>query len=154
MSDIYKYGLNEEYQIFLSEIVNLIQNHRTIAVQSVQAISNQLYWSIGELIIKKQQDFGWGKSIVEKLSNDLNKYIGHAVSWSPRNLWFMCQLVYEYSNLKQPVSEIEKLKQLVSEVPWGHNILILQKVKDIDARIFYLQTTIKNRYSRSVLLNQ
>ena len=49
---------------------------------------------------------------------------------------------------------LEKVKQLVSEIPWGHNILILQKVKDHKARIFYLQSTIKNRYSRSVLMHQ
>lgn len=66
----------------------------------------------------------------------------------------MRQLVDEYSNLKQPVSEIENMKQLVSEVPWGHNILILQRVKELKARTFYLKTTIKNRYSRSVLLHQ
>ena len=57
-------------------------------------------------------------------------------------------------NLNQLGSEIEILKKLVSEVPWKHNILILQKVKDGKARIFYLQSTIKNKYSRSVLLNQ
>jgi len=143
-----------EYQEFLAEIVNLVQNHRVLAVQTVQTVSNQLYWNIGELIIKKQQQYGWGKSTVEQLSKDLNFYIDKGVSWSPRNLRFMRQLVDEYSNVKQPVSEFENLKQLVSEVPWGHNILILQKVKDINARIFYLQTTIKNRYSRSVLLHQ
>lgn len=114
-----------EYQEFLAEIVNLVQNHRALAVQTVQTVSNLLYWNIGE-----------------------------GVSWSPRNLWFMRQLVDEYSKVKQPVSLLENLKRLVSEVPWGHNILILQKVKDIKARTFYLQTTIKNRYSRSVLLHQ
>ena len=61
--------------------------------------------------------------------------------------------------LKQPVSDIENsnilnLKQLISEVPWGHNILILQKVKDLNARIYYLQSTVRNRYSRTVLLHQ
>jgi predicted nuclease of restriction endonuclease-like (RecB) superfamily len=66
----------------------------------------------------------------------------------------MRQLVDEYSKVKQPVSLLENLKRLVSEVPWGHNILILQRVKEIKARTFYLQTTIKNRYSRSVLLHQ
>ena len=131
-----------------------MQNHRTLAVQSVQTISNQLYWNIGKLISKKQQKYGWGKAIVEQLSIDLKRHIGEGVSWSPRNLWFMRQLVYEYSNLNQSVSGIENLKQAVSEVPWGHNILILQKVKDIKARAFYLQATIKNRYSRSVLLHQ
>jgi predicted nuclease of restriction endonuclease-like (RecB) superfamily len=154
MTNLDKQISNAAYQQFLTEIVNLVQNHRVQAVQVVQTISNKLYWSIGELIIKKQQEYGWGKSIVEQLSKDLNRYIGEGSSWSPRNLWFMRQLVDEYSNLKQPVSDLEKVKQLVSEVPWGHNILILQKVKNIKARVFYLQTTIKNRYSRSVLLHQ
>lgn len=179
---------NNGYQQFLVEIVNMVQNHRTIAVQNIQSITNKLYWQIGELIIQKQQEFGWGKSIVAQLSKDLNRNIGEGVSWSPRNLRFMRQIVEEYSNIiqldaeietvnqvasysktenvkqavshiesenvKQAVSHIEKLKQLVLQVPWGHNILILQKVKDNKARIFYLQTTLKNRYSRSVLLHQ
>lgn len=143
-----------EYQEFLAEIVNLVQNHRALAVQTVQTVSNLLYWNIGELIIQKQEQYGWGKSIVKQLSKDLNIHIGEGVSWSPRNLWFMRQLVDEYSKVKQPVSLLENLKWLVSEVPWGHNILILQRVKEIKARTFYLQTTIKNRYSRSVLLHQ
>ena len=120
------------YQQFLTEIVNLVHNHRTVAVQSVQTISNQLYWSIGELILQKQKEHGWGKSIVEQLSRDLNLHIGKGESWSPRNLWFMRQLVNEYSNLnqagseienlKQPVSELPNMKQLVSEVPTNTHI--------------------------------
>jgi hypothetical protein len=108
MTNVTGYISDKAYQQFLAEIVHLVQNHRTIAVQTVQTISNQLYWSIGELIIQKQQKYGWGKSIVEQLSRDLNREIGDRVSWSPRNLWFMRQLVDEYSNLKQAVSEIEK----------------------------------------------
>lgn len=164
----------EAYQRFLKDVVIMVQSHRAAAVQRVQSINNQLYWNIGELILKMQQQHGWGKSIVEKLSNDLQHQIGKGVSWSPRNLWFMRQLVTEYSNLKQigselnitnnlnlkqPDSDLENddsldIKQLVSKVPWMHNILILQKVKDINARIYYLQSTLRNRYSRSVLLHQ
>lgn len=154
MKKIDKNISKDAYLKFLAEIVNMVQKHRVLAVQKVQTISNQLYWNIGELIIKKQKENGWGKSIVEQLSTDLNHHIGEGVSWSPRNLWFMRQLVSEYSFLNQAGSEIGKVKQLVSEVPWKHNILIIQKVKDIKARIFYLQTTIKNKYSRSVLLHQ
>ena len=162
------------YQRFLEDVLTMVQNHQIVAVQSVQAISNQLYWNIGELILKMQQEHGWGKSIIEILSTDLQHHIGKGVSWSSRNLWLMRQLVDDYSNMKQavsdlnnhntskvkqPVSDLEKfnisdIKKLISEVPWGHNILILQKVKDINARIFYLQTTIKNKYSRSLLLHQ
>ncbi len=145
---------SKAYNKLLLEIVTMVQQHRLVAVRNVQIISNQLYWNIGELILTKQKEYGWGKSIVEKLSRDLQYRVGNAVSWSPRNLWFMRQVVAEYSNLKQPVSELKKLKQLISEFPWGHNIIIMQKTKDIQARIFYLQTTIKNKYSRSVLLHQ
>lgn len=145
---------HENYQHFLAEIVSLVQYHRVQAVQSVQTISNQLYWKIGELIINKQQEYGWGKSIVEKLSVDLNIQIGDGVSWSPRNLWFMRQLVSEYSKVNQPDSDLEKVKQLVSQVPWQHNVLIIQRIKDHKARLFYLQSTIRNKYSRAVLLHQ
>lgn len=152
--------ISQQYQQFLVEITDLVQNHRIQAVQSVQSISNNLYWNIGELIIKKQKEFGWGKSIVEILSKDLTKLIGEGISWSPRNLWFMRQLVNEYSNLNQVDSDLEILnqpdsvKQLITSIPWQHNILILQKIKDPAARIFYIQSTIKNKYSRSVLLHQ
>ena len=159
------------YAAFLSDVANAVQQHRIEAVQTVQTISNQLYWNIGELIIKKQAEFGWGKSVILMLSQDLPQLIGEGVSWSPRNLQFMKQLVTEYSNVKQAVSHLENsksensnvnqadshlenLKKLIFLVPWQHNILILQKVKDANSRIFYLQQTIKNRYSRALLLHQ
>lgn len=135
------------YKRFLEDVLTMAQTHQIVAVQSVQSINNQLYWNIGELILKMQQEHGWGKSIIEILSNDLQHHIGKGVSWSARNLWLMRQLVDDYSNLKQAVSDLEnhhvlKLKQpvsdldkfnvldikkLISAVPWGHNILILKR---------------------------
>lgn len=158
--------IDKEYRSFFDEVVSIIQSHRLVAVQSVQSISNQLYWHIGELILEKQKKFAWGKSVVEQLSLDLTAQLGGEVSWSTRNLWFMRQLVAEYTEQLQEIEEngkrnqlgsqldISFLKQLVSEIPWGQNLLIIQKVKTFEARLFYLQTTIKNRYSRSVLLHQ
>jgi predicted nuclease of restriction endonuclease-like (RecB) superfamily len=166
MTELNKDILPEAYNEFLSDVATAVQQHRVQAIQSVQTISNQLYWNIGELIIKKQMEFGWGKSVILLLSRDLPQLIGEGVSWSPRNLQFMKQLVAEYSNVnqaashleipnvKQPVSHLEYVKQLVLRVPWRHNILILQKVKDENARIFYLEQAIKNKYSSAVLLHQ
>lgn len=168
----------DAYNEFLSDVATAVQQHRVQAIQSVQAISNQLYWHIGELIIKKQLEFGWGKSVILLLSRDLPRLIGEGISWSPRNLQFMKQLVAEYSNInhlvsrlenpnvkqavshlenanmKQPASYLEYVKKLVLNTPWRHNILILQKVKEPKARVFYLEQTIKNKYSSSVLLHQ
>ena len=166
MTQLNKDILPEAYNEFLSDVATAVQQHRVQAIESVQTISNQLYWNIGELIIKKQLEFGWGKSVILLLSRDLPQLIGEGVSWSPRNLQFMKQLVAEYSNVnqatshlenanvKQPVSHLEYVKQLVLRVPWRHNILILQKVKDENARIFYLEQAIKNKYSSAVLLHQ
>lgn len=178
MTNIASNNIETDYQNFVTEIIDLVKHHRIQAVQIVQSYTNQLYWEIGELIIKRQQEYGWGKSIVKQLSNDLNHKLGDGISWSPRNLWFMRQLVEEYSKVnqadsllestevKRPVSELENIKvkravsllenvkELVFNVPWKHNITLLQKVKNNDARIFYLQTTIKNRYSHTVLLHQ
>lgn len=154
------------YNEFLSDVASAVQQHRVQAIQSVQTISNQLYWNIGELIIKKQEEFGWGKSVILLLSRDLPQLIGEGVSWSPRNLQFMKQLVAEYSNVNQAgshlentnvkpaVSHLEYVKKLVLATPWKHNILIIQKVKEPKARLFYLEQTVKNRYSRAVLLHQ
>ena len=146
--------LESDYQAFVNEVIGVVQQHRIHAVQLVQSYTNQMYWDIGELIIKRQNQYGWGKSIVKQLSNDLIHSLGEGISWSPRNLWFMRQLVEEYSKVNQVGSLLENIKQLIFNVPWKHNITILQKVKDPRARIFYLQSTIKNRYSRSVLLHQ
>lgn len=178
MTPLHKDISPDAYNEFLSDVATAVQQHRVQAIQSVQTISNQLYWSIGELIIKKQEEFGWGKSVILLLSRDLPQLIGEGVSWSPRNLQFMKQLVSEYSNVnqlgsylensnvkptvshlenanaKQPVSHLEYVKKLVLNTPWKHNIIILQRVKDIKARVFYLEQTIKNRYSNTVLLHQ
>ena len=97
----------DAYNEFLSDVATAVQQHRGQAIQAVQTISNQLYWSIGELIIKKQEEFGWGKSVILLLSKDLPQLIGEGVSWSPRNLQFMKQLVAEYSNVKPLVSHLE-----------------------------------------------
>lgn len=166
MTQLHKNISPAAYNEFLSDVATAVQEHRVQAIQSVQTISNQLYWNIGELIIRKQEEFGWGKSVILLLSRDLPQLIGEGVSWSPRNLQFMKQLVSEYSNVNQAdshledtnvkptVSHLEYVKKLVLNTPWKHNILILQKVKEPKARVFYLEQTIKNRYSNTVLLHQ
>jgi len=110
MTNIASNNIETDYQNFVTEIIDLVQHHRVRAVQIVQSFTNQLYWEIGELIIKRQQEYGWGKSIVKQLSNDLNHKIGDGISWSPRNLWFMRQLVEEYSKVNQLGSLLENIK--------------------------------------------
>jgi predicted nuclease of restriction endonuclease-like (RecB) superfamily len=155
-----------EYTNFLSEVLNHISSSQIKVTKAVNTGINELYWEIGKLIHEKQKHHNWGKSVVEQLSLDLINNLGGSQSWSTRNLWFMRQFYEEYSPyiqqsnnkdiviVKQLVSQLPNLKQLASEIPWGHNILILQKIKDINARIYYLKATAANGWSRAVLLNQ
>ena len=88
-----------------------------------------------------------GKSVVKKLSEDLRKdFPGHS-GFSTQNLWFMRQIFLEYQNLPN-------LLQLVREIPWGQNIAIMTKIKDLNAREYYLRMTLEMGWSRNVLLHQ
>lgn len=68
------------------------------------------------------------------------------MDFSPRNLRFMVQFAKEYPN-------VEIRKQLVSKIPWGHNIVLMQRIKNKEERLWYIQETIKNGWSRNVLLH-
>ncbi len=171
--------LDKNYINFLDEIKKQVVSSNIKAVKSVNRELINMYWNIGELILERQKQFAWGKSIVEQLSKDLQKEFSGKKGFSSQNLWFMRQMVNEYStpNLLQPVRDlqlfheytikqnisnndlsnnnaIEFLKQLVFEIPWSHNILIMTKIKNFQERVFYLQATAGYGWSRNVLLNQ
>ncbi|HDO22865.1 MAG TPA: DUF1016 domain-containing protein, partial [Nitrospirae bacterium] len=90
---------------------------------------------------------GWGKSIVERLSHDLRKEFAGTSGFSTPNLWFMRQMYLEYR-------DYPNLLQLVREIPWGQNITIMTKVKNVQEREYYLRMTAEMGWSRNVLLNQ
>ena len=145
---------SDAYKSFLIEVVNIVQSHRVQAVQSVQRISNQLYWNIGELIIEKQKEYGWGKSVIERLSVDLINLLGDSVSWSPRNLLYMKQIVSEYSNLNQLGSHLDKNHKNLNgnKTNWIWMLDSLSVFKKIKERNSLIIKLITNR--KALKLNQ
>ena len=137
---------NKDYSKFLNDIRSEIESRYTKAVYEVNRELIALYQSIGKMIVQRQDQFGWGKSIVEQLSLDLKKYFPTGIGYSVQNLWYMRQFYLEYQ-------DFPNLQQLVGEIPWGHNLLIMSKIKDADERQFYIQATIDMKWSRNVLLN-
>jgi len=106
-----------------------------------------LYWSIGKSIVIRQEKFGWGKSVVETLSNDLQKEFVGVKGFSSQNLWRMRKFYEEYN-------ANEKLAPMVREIGWSHNILILEKCKDDLQREFYISMTKKYGWTKNVLIHQ
>ncbi len=126
---------------------DLVRNSRIRVAQAANKELIQLYWWIGKEIAEKQEQLGWGKSVVEQLSQDLRNTFSGRSGFSVQNLWYMRQFYLEYR-------DDENLQQLVGEIPWGQNLVILSKVKDQKARRYYLQTTIDMGWSRNVLFHQ
>ncbi len=110
---------NREYISFFAEVKERIRRSQYVALKSVNKKFIQLYWDIGQMIVDKQQRLGWGKSVVEQLSKDIQKEYPGIKGFSIRNLWNMKRF---YSELQQN----EKLQPLVAEISWTKNILILR----------------------------
>lgn len=134
------------YEQLLGDVRQVIHGARFKTARIVQSALIQTYWEIGGLILERQERHGWGKSVVERLARDL-KALDGALGVSPQNLWFMRQFRLEYQG--EPI-----LQQLVRELPWGQNLVIFTKVKDRDAREFYLRQAAAGSWSRSDLIQQ
>jgi len=137
----------QSYGEFLAGVKSSIREARLRAGRAVNRELIALYWRIGEEIVQRQERHGWGRSVVERLAADLRVELPGVNGFSVQNLWYMRQLFLEYR-------EHQNLQQIVGEIPWGQNLLIMAQVKDADARRYYLSKTAKMGWSRNVLLNQ
>lgn len=135
------------YGEFLTQIKERIRKAQYQALKAVNKELIQLYWDLGEMIVAKQNDLGWGKSVVEQLSKDLRLDYPGLKGYSPQNLWFMRQFYLEYK-------EHENLQPLVREIAWSHNLIIFSKCKDYQEREFYLLHVHKFGWTKNVLIHQ
>lgn len=139
--------IKSDYLPFLEEIKGKIKSARIQAYRRVNKEIILLYWDIGNKIVEKQEQFGWGKGIVEKLSNDLKKEFPTQTGYSAQNLWYMRQFYLTYK-------DFPNLQQLVGEIPWGQNLVIMSRVKDYKEREFYISKTAEYGWTRDVLVHQ
>ncbi|MBI5525714.1 MAG: DUF1016 domain-containing protein [Deltaproteobacteria bacterium] len=123
-----------------------------------------LYWHVGGTIVQRQANAGWGDAVVERLANDLRQAFPDLQGFSPRNIWRMRAFFLAWSGtpqkLTRPVSEVgtppatKKLPPAVSEIPWGHNIVLLQQLDTHQERLWYAEQTRAHGWSRPVLQAQ
>ncbi|KFX27914.1 PDDEXK nuclease domain-containing protein [Ralstonia solanacearum] len=136
-----------DYPALLAEVKARVQAAQYAALRAVNKTLVRLYWDIGQLIVERQHSEGWGKGVVEQLSNDLRVAFPGVGGFSVQNLWYMRQFYQEYS-------AAPKLQPLVGEIGWAHNLLIMSRCKDAHAREFYLRMTRKFGWSKNVLAHQ
>ncbi|MCK9582787.1 MAG: PDDEXK nuclease domain-containing protein [Endomicrobiales bacterium] len=136
-----------EYEKFLQEIKSRVITSRTHAARLINKDLISMYWFVGKQIHDKQKLYGWGNSVVEMLSRDLQREFPGMNGFSERNVWNMRRFYIEYKHTSI-------LQQLVAEIPWGQNLLILEKISDVKERKYYIKSCREFGWSRNVLLNQ
>lgn len=137
----------QNYSDFLIRIKGRIREAQYSALKAVNKELINLYWDIGREIAEKQEKFGWGKSVVATLAEDLQKEYPGVQGFSAANLWRM-------RNFNQNYCKNAKLAPLVREISWAKNIIIMEKCKDGLEREFYLRMTRKFGWTKSVLVHQ
>jgi len=149
-----------DYVAFLESLKHRVQQAQTRAVLSVNRELIQLYWDIGRSIVERQEREGWGKGVVDRLASDIQKAFPGIQGFSPRNVWRMRAFFLAYreppANLTQPASDFDSpiLPQAAAEIPWFHNVILLEKLKDPTERLWYAAKTLEHGWSRAVLTVQ
>jgi len=125
-------------------IVSKIKDSRVRLVIQANTGMIELYWGIGNEILHRQKDEGWGAKVIDRLSSDLRATFPGMGGFSPRNLNYMRRFAEQWS-------DFSIVQRTVAQLPWRSNILLIDRLNDEQSRLWYAQKTIENGWSRDVL---
>jgi predicted nuclease of restriction endonuclease-like (RecB) superfamily len=136
---------SKNYQDLLTLLKGRI---RTAQVRAASAVNQELvllYWGIGKEILIRQKTEGWGAKVIDQLAKDLHQAFPEMRGFSPRNLKYMRALAEAW-----PDEAI--VQQAAAQLPWFHNCILLDKVKNREERLWYIRQAIEHGWSRNVLV--
>lgn len=133
-----------DYAQWLTEIKSRVSTARQRATLAVNAELVSLYWHIGRDILQRQAAQGWGSKVIDRLGRDLREAFPEMKGFSTRNLKYMRAFAEAWP-------DFEIVQQLVAQLPWGHNVLLLNQIKTEEARLFYTQKALAESWSRTTL---
>jgi predicted nuclease of restriction endonuclease-like (RecB) superfamily len=139
--------LPPNYDRFLKD---LKQRIRTAQVKAALAINQEmvmLYWSIGRDILQRQESEGWGTKVIDRLAQDLKAAFPDIRGFSPRNIRYMRTFALAY-----PDEQI--VQRSAAQLPWRQTMVVLDKLKDQEQRLWYTAQSLENGWSRDILAMQ
>ncbi len=137
----------EGYSEWLAELKIKIHSAQQRATLAVNRELILLYWQIGRDILARQAAQGWGAKVIEQLAHDLRKAFPTMKGFSRSNLLYMRAFADAWPNQ-------QIVQQAVGQLPWGHNLVLLTKLKTSDERLAYAQKTLEHSWSRNILVMQ
>jgi len=165
-------ALPESYPKLLCDVRQRIAQSRVRAALSVNRELIRLYWEIGRLIVQRQEREGWGTYVIGRLAADLRVEFPDLSGFSRTSLFRMRAFYLGYTKRVRDVSQAtgqspggivsqlarqldgESLPEYVAEIPWFHNVVLIEKLKDPIERLWYAQKTTEHGWSRAVLVHQ
>jgi predicted nuclease of restriction endonuclease-like (RecB) superfamily len=159
-------SVDKQYEKWIVELKDKIRTTQIKAAMTVNRELLNLYWELGREICEKQEKANWGEGLMDQLAKDLSAAFPDIKGFSVRNLFYIRKWYLFYRGLEivpQVVAELGKapqtqgvviVQQVVAVIPWGHNLHIITKCSDVQEALFYVQETIKNNWSRAVLVAQ
>jgi predicted nuclease of restriction endonuclease-like (RecB) superfamily len=139
--------LPADYASLLTQLKQRIREERLRVVMTANAAMVLLYWDIGCAILGRQQREGWGARVIDRLSADLRREFPDMQGLSPRNLKYMRAFAAAWPNR-------QIVQQVAAQIPWFHNCVLLDKVADPEARLWYARKVREEGWSRNMLVMQ
>lgn len=133
------------YPALLAELKERILRARLRAVSAANREVMMLYFDLGRSIVEQQAQDGWGRGVIDRLALDLKLEFPDVEGFSPRNLWRMRAFYLAWRG------DSGILPQSVAELPWGHNGVLLEKLRDVPARRWYAVNALERGWSRAAL---
>lgn len=146
------------YAALLKQVKARVALAQKKAIYSANEEMLSMYWDIGKLLCESQKQIGWGNNALEQLANDLKNDYPKVKGFSPRNCRCMIQFHKEYNQeltIWQPVVaklEMSNCVLPIKQLSWSHNITLIQRVKDLKARYWYMIQCLKSGWSRNFLI--
>ncbi len=158
---------NREYSDWIKQLKAKLRLVQLKAAVKVNSELLNFYWELGADIVVKQKNSKWGDKFLAQLSKDLIKEFPDIKGFSSRNLKYIRQWYVFYNKdvtigqqaaaqiAKQNTTQTQKkIMNRLFQIPWWHNVVIITKCKTTDEALFYVNKTIGNGWSRSVLTHQ
>lgn len=142
-----KSELPADYAEILCSIQERIRTERLKITMAANSAMVLLYWDIGREILERQQYQGWGAKIIDRLSHDLRDAFPGLKGFSPRNLKYMRKFAEIWP-------EREIVQEALAQIPWYHNLALMEKCRTPNDRLWYARKTLENGWSHNILAMQ
>jgi predicted nuclease of restriction endonuclease-like (RecB) superfamily len=144
---------NKEYIETLAGIKKRIRESQLKAAVAVNRELISLYWSIGKTISDKQEKSGCGSKVIEKLAHDLQNDFPGLEGFSRRNVFRMRAFYLEYKLVPPLAAQLNEIEHLgiLTQIPWSHNIILMEKIDSIEERLWYAEKTVENKWGKRAL---